>query len=186
MPRTESAAGVSRALLSAALAAGLLIQPAIGAAPWLLREKAAVKSEARERLRGGLEEAAIVTLSFTLEESRTVLRWEDEQEFEYEGRMYDVVETRVEGGTVSYRCWRDEEETRLNERLKELACRELGEAADPDSDEDGPGSPRTTSLGAVVFDWMASSSGPHRLRRLSPRGYLSIAFGPPTPPPWPA
>ena len=186
MRERRTAGGFSRATLSAALAACLLTHSAIGAAPWLLFEKAAVKRGVRERIVRGIEEGDLMVLTFTLEEARALLRWEEPREFEYDGRMYDIVETQAIGETVTYKCWRDQEETLLNNRLQELASLELGEAADPEGDEKGPGSPHMDSHVAVVCDWRPPNAGRHRLgrlvRSLSPSGVIR----PPTPPPRPA
>jgi hypothetical protein len=182
----ENAAVVSRAVLSGALAACLFINPSIGAVTWSLGRKATVKKQVREHVRRGVEDGDLVVLHFRLEEARAVLRWEDSREFEYGGQMYDVVETHVSGDTISYACWVDEEETRLNDTLANLASHELGEAACPGEDEDDPGPPPQASHGAVVREGRSPNLGPFRFWRLSPSLYSSAFITPPTPPPWPA
>ena len=127
----------SRTGLAGVLAACLLIHPAVGAVTWVHFEKAAVKRDVSERLRRGVEEDELVVLEFSLEQAQALLHWESPREFEYRGRMYDLIETRILGQTVVYKCWKDDEETRLNNRLKELAPQESGETLDPKGDELG-------------------------------------------------
>lgn len=60
----------------------------------------------------------LVELTFSVEETRTKLRWEHEREFEYKGQMYDIVEIKsAANGTITYTCWPDDEETKLNKKL---------------------------------------------------------------------
>jgi hypothetical protein len=185
MDRTVETTAASRAVLAGVLIACLLIHPAIGAATWIQIDKAAVKRDVSERIRRGIEERDLVALEFPLEKARMLLRWEGSREFEYAGRMYDVVETRVLGDKVVYTCWPDHEETRLNERLRELASPESGEVFDPEGDEERTGPPQLASHGAVVCDWRISDSGRPRFRRPSRIEPPSVALGPRTPPPKP-
>ena len=178
----------SRTGLAGVLAACLLIHPAVGAVTWVHFEKAAVKRDVSERLRRGVEEDELVVLEFSLEQAQAqaLLHWESPREFEYRGRMYDLIETRILGQTVVYKCWKDDEETRLNNRLKELAPQESGETLDPKGDDERPDVRPMTSHGAVVCDWRFPDSGLSPLRHVSPVGPRSAAPRPLTPPPKPA
>jgi hypothetical protein len=186
MRRKDGPTGAPRVFLAGALIACLVIHPAAGAVTWLHFEKAAVRKEVAERIRRGVDGRDLVVLEFPLEKTRTLLRWEGPREFEYRGRMYDVVETRLVGDTVAYKCLRDDEETLLNSRLKELAPQESGEVLDPEGDDERPDPRPMTSHGAVVCDWRISDTGLHRLRHPSRTWPPSVALKPPTPPPKPA
>jgi hypothetical protein len=182
----EEMIAASRTGLAGVLIACLLIHPAIGAVTWAHFEKAAVKRDVSERLRRGVEEGELVILVFPREKARHLLNWEGPREFEYQGRMYDLVETQVAGDTVVYKCLRDDEETRLNNRLKELALRESGVVLDPGSDGGRLDGRSMTSHGAVVCDGRIPNSGWHRFGRPSCVEPSSVAPRPPTPPPRPA
>jgi hypothetical protein len=41
------------------------------------------------------------------------LHWEDENEFRYQGKMYDVLEKKCKGNQILFRCIADEKETAL-------------------------------------------------------------------------
>lgn len=65
---------------------------------------------------------ALVLLKFSKKEIPTKLRWEHSKEFEYDGQMYDIVDVKVKGDSIFYRCWWDHEETALNKKLKKLVA----------------------------------------------------------------
>lgn len=175
--------GAPRTGVASVLIACLLIHPAIGAVTWAHFEKAAVKREVSERLRRGVEEGELVVLVFPRGKVRPPLNWESSREFEYQGRMYDLVETLVVGDSVVYKCLRDDEETRLNNRLKELALRESGEVLDPGSDGGRLDGRSMTSHGAIVSDGRIPNSGWHRFGHPFRVDPSSVALSPPTPPP---
>ena len=68
----------------------------------------------------GLDPSELVLLTFAKSETENLLQWEHSREFEYGGEMYDVVETRKNKDSVSYLCWWDNEETKLNQQLSKL------------------------------------------------------------------
>jgi hypothetical protein len=68
----------------------------------------------------------LVLFRFT-EGEKGQLDWEDGTEFEFNDKMYDVVEAKVKGDTTFYWCWEDAEETELNQKLDELAAYALGQ-----------------------------------------------------------
>lgn len=62
---------------------------------------------------------SLVLLGFA-NEQLSALQWENGQEFEWAGYMYDVVETTVKEDSTHFLCLRDERESLLQECLKEL------------------------------------------------------------------
>lgn len=91
-----------------------------GAYFWLQQKKRIVKSKVKIELTKEPEGERKVLLKFTLEESRTKLRWEHSREFEFNSQMYDIIRTKTVGDSVYYWCWWDKEETELNRKLKKL------------------------------------------------------------------
>jgi len=63
----------------------------------------------------------LVSWTFSLADSRTIPNWKHEGEFELSGSMYDIVKTVFSSDSVTYHCWPDEKETKLNVKLKELS-----------------------------------------------------------------
>ena len=68
----------------------------------------------------GIDPEAVVTLQFSKANAKVVLEWEHATEFEFDGQMFDVIETLEKGDSVLYRCWPDHAETKLNQTLAEL------------------------------------------------------------------
>lgn len=83
-------------------------------------QKKQVKREIKRKIIAGLDREELVLLKFTEKEKNTQLKWKHAKEFEYQGEMYDIVETMVVGDTTYYWLWWDHEETKLNKQLKEL------------------------------------------------------------------
>ena len=88
-------------------------------------QKMQVKKEVKSSIIAGLDRNQLALVKLTEEESKTQLYWEHPTEFEYEGRMYDIVEKEVKGDTIFYWCWIDNEETKLNAQLENLVAIDL-------------------------------------------------------------
>lgn len=94
-------------------------------------KKEILRREVKHRLMESEPDEAFVRLSFTKEESQTLLRWEHAREFEYRGEMYDLVRTETRNDSVFYTLWWDHDETDLNRKLAALTKTRQGESAPP-------------------------------------------------------
>jgi hypothetical protein len=171
----------------AGLVALFLLDPCAGSFPWLLFKRAMLKKEVARQITQGIEGDRLVELRFAKEEAETLLRWEHSGEFEYKGQMYDVVQAWAVGDTLYYRCYRDREETKLNNRLKELAKHamegglKIVQRADP-----WRGSAKVLfPAGADKEKISTPGISPLPVRAFA-YAYSSIIIPPPTPPPRPA
>ncbi len=173
--------------LAGLLALCFLVDPIVGASAWLQIKKATVRKEVRRHILSGIGQDGLVLLEFSKPETESLLRWEHSREFEYNGQMYDIVESWTVGDRVYYRCWWDRAETRLNNLLRELAVRSYGDAPKV-GDTEGPGrSALRSPVFIVTSEWEIPP--PRSLsRRLggSSERPSSRDVRPPTPPPWPA
>ena len=173
------------ALVLATLA--FVADPTAGSLTWLNLERSIVKKAVDRHIVAGVEESDLVLLEFSREETGTLLRWEHAREFEYDGQMYDVVETWAVGDTVFFRCWWDREETALNNRMRALALRAFGDA--PRVGDTGASLATSSRPSSFVRpgDWAFPTPGPSDPRTPPPADrYLSIVLPPLTPPPRPA
>ena len=73
-----------------------------------------VKAEIKRNLRRSGNRRDVVTLTFTHPQAQQ-LEWEEDHEFRWKGEMYDVIEKRTEGNTVSITCVPDKKEKQLLE-----------------------------------------------------------------------
>lgn len=80
-------------------------------------------------LMAGVDRAELVQLTFSREQLRTDLQWKHSKEFAYRGQMYDIVDSLGQADSVTYWCWLDAEETRLEKQLKTLAAKAFGQDA---------------------------------------------------------
>jgi hypothetical protein len=173
-------------LLAGLLALCFVVDPIVGVSAWLQIEKAIVRREVRRHIVSGLDKDGLVLLEFARSETEPLLRWEHSGEFEYDGQMYDIVESWTQGDTVYYRCFWDRAETRLNNRMRELAVRSHGDAPKFGGAEgfgrSTPGSP----VFVVTREWEIP---PPRSPARRPGGiserFSSRNIPPLAPPPWP-
>ena len=86
---------------------------------WLQYQKQIVRSEVEQKL---FEENAehLTLLRITKSEISTSLNWNNDHEFEFDGKMYDVVNAEEDGDKIIFHCWDDNKETELNQQLNEL------------------------------------------------------------------
>ncbi len=82
--------------------------------------KELVKREVRERLAEEVPWEGVTLLKFSRAETRTLLRWEHDREFEYRGQMYDIISVTERGDSIWYKCFHDRAETELNRKQAEL------------------------------------------------------------------
>ncbi len=103
-----------------------LIVPVIATFTYLHYQKVMVRKEVKHQMIMGIEQADLVLLKFTKEESQANLSWKHSKEFEYQGQMYDIVKTETNSDTIYYWCWLDHAETKLSRKLDELITHVLG------------------------------------------------------------
>ncbi len=123
--KKASAVNLLKGLTAFLLLSCLLVDPIAGTFTWLSYQKTLVKKQVKSQIDEGIDKGELVLLKFSKEEIQTELRWEHSREFEYNRKMYDIVETKAEGNTVYYWCWYDHKETMLNRHLEELASKGL-------------------------------------------------------------
>lgn len=98
----------------------ILFVPIIGSYGWLCYKEYQIERKVEAQIKEDIEEERLVILKFTLKQTQTLLRWEHAMEFEYQGQMYDVIESQTVGDSIYYKCWWDVEETKVKQQLAEL------------------------------------------------------------------
>lgn len=94
---------------------------------WLVLSKQALRKEIKREILQGMDQEDLVQFVFTQETLYTSVRWEHEGEFEYQGRMYDVVSSHTEGSQLVFWCWPDDKETRINQQIRDLTEQAAGQ-----------------------------------------------------------
>jgi hypothetical protein len=79
-----------------------------------------VRREVKRRLEKDVPMDELTLFSFA-KNQLSQIRWvKPNREFSYLGEMYDVVQADTVGDSIHYRCWWDNEETKLNKKLAQL------------------------------------------------------------------
>ncbi len=100
----------------------ILIAPALVTYCWIKYRQSEVRHEVKKMIIKGIDKDELVLLKFSKKDVEEQLEWEHSKEFEYNEQMYDVVESKVIGDTTYYWCWWDNDETKLNKQLSDLAA----------------------------------------------------------------
>ncbi len=86
-------------------------------------QKWRIKHEVKAKLIQEIGKSELTHVTFSKSQIETELHWEDHQEFEYNGEMYDVIERHETSDSIEFLCWHDKAETELNQRLQTLIAK---------------------------------------------------------------
>jgi hypothetical protein len=84
-------------------------------------QQSGIKAEMKRIIHSNLskEEQEVFRFSINDKPSLAKLEWENDHEFRLDGKMYDVIERKMENGNLIIRCISDEKETALLNKLNE-------------------------------------------------------------------
>ena len=84
--------------------------------------RAEIKDEMKKTLRQNIHNQDQEIFCFSLNDKTAIskLEWEDDQEFRLDGKMYDVIEKKIENGKLIIRCISDEKETALVKKFEQI------------------------------------------------------------------
>lgn len=97
----------------------MLILPSICTVSWLHYQRKQIRREVKNMIMSGLDKSDLIELTFDDAEI-SELKWKHDAEFEFEGRMYDIVASEQQNHQTTYWCWLDKEETALNAQLDDV------------------------------------------------------------------
>lgn len=90
-------------------------------------ERIRIKKEVRNLILNGISNEDLIVMKFLKSDSETRLRWEHSTEFEYSGKMYDVVRSKTSMDSITLWCWCDNDESQLIKEYKSLVAKALGQ-----------------------------------------------------------
>ncbi len=161
----------------------LLIAPVIGTFSWLQFKKAAVKNQVKTELIAGKIKEDLILLKFTEEEAQTKLHWKHSGEFEYNNQMYDIVESEINGDSILYWCWLDDEETKLNQQIKKLVSQILVNDQQNRENQKRLITFYKSLYHSEQFAWHALIKQDEPKSDVYAISWLTLSFPPPVPPP---
>jgi hypothetical protein len=84
--------------------------------------RAEIKDEMKKTLRRTIYNQDEEIFCFSLNDKAGIskLEWEDAREFRLNGKMYDVIEKKIENGKLIIRCISDEKETALVKKFEQI------------------------------------------------------------------
>jgi hypothetical protein len=85
-----------------------------------------VKNTVISRFISSIGKDELVKMKFALSE-KPVNNSNHTDEFVYQGELYDVLKTEIIGDTINYWCWKDKEDTKLNQQIDQLVSVALGD-----------------------------------------------------------
>lgn len=146
-------------------------------------QKQIIKEEIKHRIIAGIDRNELIVLRFTKDEAKVKLNWEESKEFEYEGEMYDVVESEESNDTIIYWCWWDHAETKLNKRLSDLTTKAAEQ--NPFNQENTKRITRflTALYSQNIFEFKSYHEKQIFKNLKNTSFYQSISLPPPIPPP---
>lgn len=141
-----------------------------------------VRREVKHQIIAGIDKDELTLLRFTQDEL-VQLKWKHEKEFEYNGHMYDIVETELKGDTTYYWCWWDHKETKLNKQLTQLLNDVLSNHPERNREQNKVVAFYKSLYCSEFPNWRIYI--PEYKESINEMEYVltSIAFPPPTPPP---
>lgn len=93
-----------------------------------------VRCEVKRMLKGTVPQGELLTLTFhteSLEQGLYALQWIEPHEFRYNGGMYDILRSHVDGDSTSYVCINDVQEEKLFAHLDSHVQRHMGDSGQP-------------------------------------------------------
>ena len=142
-----------------------------------------MRRQIKHEIIAGIDKSELIFLSFTKKEAEQ-LKWKHSKEFEYKNSMYDIVEADTTNNIVSYWCWWDYEETKLNKQLNKILAIFL-----TNNNQQNETKNRFANFYKKLFHnkykiWESSKSQPtKRVYSLLKQPNHSFKIKPPTPPP---
>lgn len=95
----------------------VLVLPAVVSYTYFQYRKKEIKREVKLQL-ATLNFNKLVVLKFSNQELDAKVRWKHSKEFEFEGKMFDIIQSKKDNDSISFWCWLDKQETELNTKLK--------------------------------------------------------------------
>ncbi len=92
----------------------------------LYYKKSQVKKSVEVLIAKGIDEENLVLLTFTEKEAKSKLNWIHSKEFRYNNDLYDIVSSETIDDITYYWCWKDTKEKKIEDQLKEVLARVLG------------------------------------------------------------
>lgn len=162
----------------------VLVFPFWGFYFFLNHEIHQTRKQVKRYIISGLDKEQLCKLTFSINGVNNLIKWKHNKEFEYKNVMYDIVFKETHNDSISYWCWKDNEETKLRYSLDKLVARTMN-----DNDSKSSQSQRINDFLKILYYYSFSNSKNEingilkfNYPELSDN-YISVVLNPHSPPP---
>jgi hypothetical protein len=85
---------------------------------WLSMEKRQIQKHVRNNILPSVDESELVIFEVSASDTSSQFKWKHAKEFEFNGKMYDIVDRKQTDDDITYLVWQDDEETAINSKIK--------------------------------------------------------------------
>jgi len=84
---------------------------------WIQHQLARARREVKQGYIHSLSQEELTSLRFSHADAESLITWKEEDEFIFQGQLYDILRSHISEDSVLYICWLDEKENALNDHL---------------------------------------------------------------------
>lgn len=88
---------------------------------YLEYQRKSIRKTVKAAINAGLHEDQLTKLRFSKTDIADKISWEKSDEFEFEGKLYDIVKTEETNDSIVYFCWLDNDESAVKKLLNNIS-----------------------------------------------------------------
>ncbi|MBA4311576.1 MAG: hypothetical protein C0417_02990 [Chlorobiaceae bacterium] len=142
-----------------------------------------IKENVREQIMMGMAKSELKHFQFSKIEATFIPKWKEPNEFDIDGEMYDIVYFQESNDSISYWCWQDRDETKLNKKLNTLINQKTENSPLHHIQLKQIASFLSTLFFIDKLFWQATAPSTESFASNNSSLYLSYIKSPPIPPP---
>lgn len=145
-------------------------------------ERSKIHSRVNKEILNNLQKEDLTCIKFTID-NNSILNWENDHEFEYQGKMYDVVTFEMIDDVIYYYCWPDHDETALNQKMDDVLEMLLGTDNEDEEDKEVLAKLYKSLFPTSIDDFIFIDQTPEISFEYYQANFSSLESSPPSPPP---
>jgi hypothetical protein len=93
-------------------------------------ERLSIRHEVRTKIKSAVQKSELDLLVFHKNDLNKDIKWKHDEEFEWQGEMYDIIYKETDEDSLYYWCWADYEESELNQEMQNWIAHLLHDSPD--------------------------------------------------------
>lgn len=94
----------------------MLTAPFLGSLIFIKFQKKAIKNEVKTFLLKNTSFNDLYKITLSTKDAKNLIKWENNYEFEYQNKMFDVAKSKINNDSISFWCLQDFKETKFNKK----------------------------------------------------------------------